>query len=113
MKKTSDKWGFRPGNSGIIDLERGDFTLYRRLADKIPGIEACIFCGACHATCTMQAEGMNFRKIQLLLRRGMTQSLKQLIGSCVLCGKCTLVCPRNVDTRSAIYNLKLLLHEPV
>jgi heterodisulfide reductase subunit C len=113
MNRTNDKWGFRPENSGIIDLDRGDFTLYRRLVDKIPGLQACIFCGGCHATCTMQAEGMNFRRIQLLLRRGMTQSLKQLAAPCVLCGKCTLVCPANVDTRSVIYNLKLLLHESI
>ncbi len=111
MKTTADKWGFRPEQSGTIDLENGNYELWWRLVGKVPGIQACMFCGSCASTCTAQAEGMNFRKVQLMLRRGMNQSLRQLTAHCMLCGKCTLVCPRDVDTRSAIYNLKLLLHE--
>ena len=107
----TDKWGFRPENSGTIDLDKGNYVLYKRLVSKIPGLASCIFCGGCYATCTTQAEGMNFRRMHLLLRRGVVQPLRQLVAPCVLCGKCTLVCPRNVDTRSVIYNLKLMLHE--
>jgi heterodisulfide reductase subunit C len=111
MNGLSDKWGFSPEKSHVIDLDTGDYTLYRKIAAKIPGIQACYFCGSCHATCTVQSDGMNFRKLHLLLRRGEPASLKQMVEPCVLCGKCSLVCPRNVDTRSVIYNLKILLHE--
>ena len=111
MTPSPDKWGFRPEKSQVIDLDTGDFELYRKIAQKIPGIQACFFCGSCTSTCTVQLDGMNFRKLHLLLRRGETGMLKQMVTPCVLCGKCTLVCPRNVDTRSVIYNVKILLHE--
>ena len=111
MNIASDKWGFKSESSGIIDLNKGNYTYYEKLSAKIPGLQSCLFCGSCHSTCTAQAERMNFRRMHLLLRRGITHPLRQLIASCVLCGKCTLVCPRNVDTRSVVYNLKLLLHE--
>ena len=111
MNSSSDKWGFWPEKSHIIDLDAGNFELYWKIANKIPGIQACYFCGSCHSTCTVQSDGVNFRKLHLLLRRGETGMLKQIVAPCVLCGKCSLICPRNVDTRSVIYNLKILLHE--
>jgi heterodisulfide reductase subunit C len=108
-----DKWGFRPPRSGVIDLDKGDFSLYRKVTARIPGLLACLYCGSCHSTCTVQTDGMNFRRLHLLMQRGETSQLKQIVLPCLLCGKCTLVCPRNVDTRSVIYNLRILLHEPL
>jgi heterodisulfide reductase subunit C len=113
MINDPDKWGFRPEKSVIIDLDKGNRSLYRKLTAKIPGLQGCLFCGGCHSTCTVQADGMNFRRLHLFLQRGEIHTLGTLIAPCLLCGKCTLVCPRNVDTRSVIYNLRKLLHEPL
>jgi heterodisulfide reductase subunit C len=106
-----DKWGYRSDRSKLINLDENDQTLYNRILKAVPGLKSCIFCGSCTATCTASSDGMNFRKVHLLLQCGEPASLKELTRSCLLCGKCILVCPRNVDTRSVIYNLKIMVHE--
>jgi len=111
MTGSPDKWGFRPEKSNLIDLDTTGRDLYRQIVKITPGIQACFFCGSCGSTCTVSRDGMNFRHVHLLLSRGELQKLEEIIAPCLLCGKCTLVCPRNVDTRSVIYNLKILLHE--
>ena len=108
---SNDKWGYSADKSKLIDLDKGDLGLYRAVFRRVPGLRSCIFCGSCGATCTVQKDGMNFRQLHLLLARGEVTSLEELSAPCLLCGKCTLVCPRNVDTRSVIYNLRVLLHE--
>jgi heterodisulfide reductase subunit C len=42
----------------------------------------------------------------ILIRRGENQQAKEEIGKCMLCGKCFLACPRNVNTRNVIINIK-------
>jgi len=106
-----DKWGYRSEKSKLINLDSGDHHLYKRILRIVPGLKSCLFCGTCSATCTASGDGMNFRKMHLLLQCGETGALKELTGSCLLCGKCTLACPRDIDTRSVIYNLKIMLHE--
>jgi heterodisulfide reductase subunit C len=105
------KWGFKAENSGMVNLDGDNCLLYRKLLSEVPSLKACMFCGSCRATCTARDEGMNFMMMHLFLQRGETARISRLAGACLLCGKCTLVCPRNVDTRSAIYNLRLFLHE--
>ena len=111
MNPSIDKWGFKPGNSKLIVPDENDRSLYFRLLRKVPSLASCIFCGGCSATCTAQKEGMNFRIVHLLVCRGELTPVGPMTASCLLCGKCTLVCPRNVDIRSAIYNLKKELYE--
>ncbi len=113
MNKVKDKWGFRPETSNTLDLDKTDIDWYRRIVEKIPGLQSCIFCGSCVSTCTVNRDGMSFREMHLLLRRGEVQKLEKLVAPCLLCGKCALVCPRNIDTRSVIYNLKILMYAPV
>ena len=110
---TNNKWGYSVDKSKLIDLDKGDFDLYRAVLHKVPGLRACIFCGSCCATCTVQQDGMNFRLLHLFLIRGEVKYLKELSAACLLCGKCTLTCPRNIDTRSVVYNLRILLHEHI
>jgi len=40
------------------------------------------------------------------LRRGMIKEVNDEISKCMLCGKCTLVCPRNVNTRHILFHIK-------
>ena len=37
------------------------------------------------------------------LQRG--QDVRPLLSSCMLCGKCTMVCPRGINTRRLILTL--------
>jgi len=111
MTIAADKWGFRSEKSNLVVLDNIDMRLYKALVAKVPGLAACIACGSCGATCAASADGMNFRLVTLLVRRGELSPVKDITRSCLLCGKCTLVCPRNIDTRAVIYNLKIMLYE--
>ncbi len=111
MNNKGDKWGFSSEKSNLVNLDQNDTRLYHRLVSTVPGLAACIFCGSCSSTCISVAEGMNFRLVHLMIRRGELQQVGSMLRACQLCGKCTLVCPRNVDTRAVIYNLKAELHE--
>lgn len=111
MINGADKWGFRSEKSNLVVLDNNDMRIFEALTEKVPSLAACFFCGSCSATCTASADGMNFRLVSLLVRRGELAPVKEIISPCLLCGKCTLVCPRNVDIRAMVYNLKILLHE--
>jgi heterodisulfide reductase subunit C len=111
MGKVTGKWGFSQEKSNLVNLDLNDTGLYSRLVSHVPGLAACIFCGSCGATCISAAEGMNFRLVHLMVRRGELHQVRDMLRACQLCGKCTLVCPRNVDTRAVIFTLKTELHE--
>jgi len=67
---------------------------------KEPTLGICMSCGSCAGTCSVsQFEYFSFRKTILLLQRGELDGLKNEISKCMFCGKCTLVCPRGVNTR--------------
>jgi heterodisulfide reductase subunit C len=111
MMNSLDNWGFQPEKSNVVDLDIADRDNYRIIVNRIPGLKACLYCGSCRSTCTAGNDGMNFRLLHLFLQRGELIKLKEILAPCLLCGKCMLVCPRNVDTRSVIYNLKIQLYE--
>jgi heterodisulfide reductase subunit C len=48
----------------------------------------------------------NVRKINLFLRRCDIESLAREIDKCMLCGKCTLVCPRDINIRNVVMLIK-------
>jgi heterodisulfide reductase subunit C len=41
-----------------------------------------------------------------MLRRGETDKLSTEIDKCMFCGKCTLVCPRDVNIRNVVLLIK-------
>lgn len=91
-------------------------TADRRIAEElqaiIPVLRSCIGCGNCTATCTAGAiTSFNVRKLHTLLRRGETAGLRTEFDKCMLCGKCRMVCPRGINTRQMIVNIKRLLEE--
>ncbi|MBI4648294.1 MAG: 4Fe-4S dicluster domain-containing protein [Bacteroidia bacterium] len=78
------------------------------LRSKEPTFNSCIQCGTCTATCSAACfTDFNFRKLLLLVNRGETFEIIQELQKCMLCGKCLLVCPRNVNTRNILLNLRL------
>jgi len=103
----SPEFGFKINKSAQIDLDKADDSLYRKICSIEPSLKLCIFCGSCAATCSAgQFTSFSFRKISIDLRRGMIKDVKEDISKCMLCGKCILVCPRNVNTRHVLFHLK-------
>ncbi|HOK50968.1 MAG: 4Fe-4S dicluster domain-containing protein [Bacteroidales bacterium] len=101
-------FGFSIQSSQPIDLDKTYRAVYNFVKEKEPSIQRCIYCGACGATCTAaNFSQMSLRKVNLLLLRGQIAEVRQLVEHCLLCGKCMLVCPRNVNTRKMI----LLIHQ--
>ncbi|MBO4447412.1 MAG: (4Fe-4S)-binding protein [Bacteroidales bacterium] len=94
-------FGFGLSPSSAVTLDRVDLSLYRKLEELNPDIRTCIACGSCSATC-MAAEysGMSVRKLILNIQRG--ADVSKMLSCCMLCGKCTMVCPRGINTRKVI-----------
>ena len=46
--------------------------------------------------------GMSVRQVILALQRGQLRQVEQKLSACMLCGKCTMVCPRGINTRNLI-----------
>jgi len=106
-------FGYKKNESSRIDLDSThNFELYNKLLQKEPSAAVCISCGTCTATCSAgQFTDFNLRKIILLCKRGDTQSLKQIIDRCMLCGKCQFACPKGVNTRYIVLTLNEYLQK--
>ena len=69
-----------------------------------PDARICMSCGSCSASCTAASfSGMSLRKVILALQRD--QDVRPMLSNCMLCGKCTMVCPRGINTRHLILTL--------
>lgn len=97
-------FGFTINKSSTIDLDKVDDRLYGRLCALEPGALTCMNCGSCSASCTANNyKPMSVRKLLLSLRRG--EDVRPLLANCFLCGKCSMVCPRGINTRSIILSI--------
>lgn len=97
-------FGFSLCKSSTLDLGKIDTSLYDRLCKAVPDAAICMSCGSCSATCTAaRLSGMSVRKALLALQRG--QDVRKMLSCCMLCGKCTMVCPRGINTRYLILTL--------
>jgi len=87
----------------IHDLDKVNLDLSDSITGDEPSFLLCIACGSCSATCTAGSfTSFSFRQLCHQIRRG--ESLEAIAESekCMMCGKCTLACPRNVNTRNII-----------
>ena len=110
------KFGFKISTTRAIDLDSADNTLCDRLLEAVPSYRYCIGCGGCTATCSAgQFTDFNIRKTHFLFSRRQydklsTDMLPEVdLNKCMLCGKCSLVCPRGVNTRGLIVAMRKLL----
>ncbi len=100
-------FGYKINADRQIDFDKNDFTLLYMLNREEPTFKLCIQCGSCSATCSASVfTPFNPRRIFLMIKRGMPENLKAEVARCMLCGKCTLACPRGVNTRNVMLNLK-------
>ena len=95
-----------------IDFGSFDDRLLVYVLEHEPSFLTCLSCGGCTATCSAgNLVSFNVRKIGLSLRRGETQSLSAEIQKCMFCGKCTLVCPRDINIRNVILLIKKQINQ--
>ena len=98
-----ENFGFSILKGRHIDYDANDKSIAEYISDREPSFRICIECGCCSATCTTgNFTGFSLREIQILLKRGENDIVREKISKCMLCGKCILVCPRGVNTRNII-----------
>ena len=99
-------FGYNLSPSSAINLDTVDLSRYERLVRLEPDARICMACGSCSATCTAAPfSGMSVRKVLLGLQRGQDSEVDKMLFACMLCGKCTMVCPRGINTRHLILSL--------
>ena len=109
---TATDFGFTINTTRIVDFDAANKQRYEELLTRVPSYRYCIACGNCTATCTAGAmTDFNIRAVHLKFSRGMYDGLAKELDKCMLCGKCVLVCPRGVNTRALITNMRKLLEE--
>jgi heterodisulfide reductase subunit C len=111
MVKKAINFGYTVTTDRQIDFDANDHTICEKVAAAEPSLNLCISCGTCAATCTAaRFTDFSLRQVILLLRRGETVGLDKIVSKCMLCGKCQLVCPRNVSTRNLIIQISKVIH---
>ena len=99
-------FGFSIHEELLIDHDRPS-PAYEALLEKVPSISVCMACGSCSGTCTSSSQSESgFRKLMMLLRNNMYGQLEKALEYCQFCGKCSLVCPRGINTRKAIIEMR-------
>lgn len=99
-------FGFNIHKELLIDHDRPS-PAYEELLKKVPSICICMACGSCSGTCAASSQsGSGFRKLIMLLRNGMYDQIVKALEYCQFCGKCSLVCPRGINTRKAIIEMR-------
>ena len=98
-----EKFGFDISKGRQIDYESNDRWVAEYIYKRDPSFRLCIECGCCSATCTTgNFTKFSLRELHILIKRGENDNVRQNIKKCMLCGKCTLVCPRGVNTRNIV-----------
>jgi len=98
-----DKFGYTISTGRQIDYDSNNRRLAEYIFEKEPSFRLCIECGGCSATCaTANFTAFSLREIHILIKRGENDQVQQKLDKCMLCGKCTLVCPRGVNTRNIV-----------
>lgn len=100
------EFGFSLHKDQLIDYDSTG-EAYRSILQTVPSVASCIACGACNGTCvSAEQTGIGFRKLLVYLRNDMKTELVRGLKYCQFCGKCWLVCPRGINTRKAILEMK-------
>ena len=107
-----NKFGFTISQGRSINFDDIKPDKADRLIEMVPSYKWCIGCGGCTAACSAAGfTDFNIRRIHTAFLRGQYEGLDAQLQRCMLCGKCLLVCPRGVNTRALIINMRRLLNE--
>lgn len=100
------KFGFTLNPSSRIDLDKVDREKFNKLVEIEPDVLKCMACGSCTASCTAgKFVKTSMRSAILALQNGKEEDAKGFLKGCLLCGKCTMVCPRAINTRHLILSI--------
>lgn len=100
------KFGFTLNPSSRIDLDKVDREKFNKLVEIEPDVLKCMACGSCTASCTAgKFVKTSMRSAILALQNGKEEDAKEFLKGCLLCGKCTMVCPRAINTRLLILSI--------
>jgi heterodisulfide reductase subunit C len=103
------EFGFSIHEDLMIDQDKPS-PIYEAVLEKVPSMSTCLACGSCSGTCISSDQtGYGFRKLIVLLRNNMYKQLEKALEYCQFCGKCSVVCPRGINTRKAILEMKKYL----
>lgn len=96
-------FGYTTLELSVIDIDKANRKLAKNILTEEPTFALCISCGSCAATCTSgKFNGFSFRDMCHRIKLGEVEEAFSESEKCMLCGKCTLVCPRNVNTRNIL-----------
>ena len=100
------EFGFNIHDDLMIDHDKLS-PAYDALLEKVPSIVVCLACGSCTGSCiSSETSGLGFRNLLVLLKSGLYHQLTVALEKCQFCGKCSMVCPRGINTRKAILEMK-------
>ena len=103
-------FGFQISKTRSINMDASDDGRRARLLAEIPSYALCIGCGSCTATCSAgQFTTFNIRRSHTAMACNQINGLAEQLDNCMLCGKCTLVCPRGVNLRGLIIRMRQIL----
>ncbi len=106
------EFGFSIAKGRSLNMDEMRTDKLERLLEVVPSYKWCIGCGGCTAACSAGGfTDFNIRRIHTSFMRGQYRELDRQLKACMLCGKCLLVCPRGVNTRSLIINMRRILNE--
>jgi heterodisulfide reductase subunit C len=98
-----NKFGYTISARRQIDYDSNNREIAEYIFEKEPSFRRCIECGGCSATCTAaNFTDFSLRELFIGIKRGENNQIHANLKKCMLCGKCTLVCPRGVNTRNII-----------
>lgn len=100
-------FGFSISKPRSIDLDTCDLSMNAAVESSGASFRSCIGCGGCTASCSAgQFTDFNIRRTHTLFRRGQYDGLEKALNNCMLCGKCFLVCPRSINLRRLIIQMR-------
>lgn len=100
----SGGFGFKLLRERQIDLSKADTRLYEWIIGRVNEAALCIGCGTCGSACIRSDEmPVSVRRVFLLASRGLAAEAITLADQCRLCGRCLMICPRNIPTRNIMH----------
>ena len=100
-------FGFTLLKARVIDYDKNNRAVSEYILEQEPTFALCIGCGGCAATCTASGfTQFSLRRLNILIRRGENDEARKAVSKCMLCGKCSLICPRGVNTRNVIFIMR-------
>ena len=90
---TMNIFGFKISPSSAINLDKVDRSRFEKLCSIEPDAAKCM---------ASSFSGMSLRKVLLCLQRGKESDAMKMMKNCMLCGKCSMVCPRGINTRNVL-----------